>query len=159
MSIGNKILLILNTPTHNYKGVRVNIFGLPVFNSYNPRSIQNSMYKLKNKGYISKNHGNLCLTSRGKIYIDLIKHLKEFRSENLKTAQKNLLVLYDIPEEKKKEREWFRRHLKNFHFIMIQRSVWVGPSPLPKEFMEYIESIGLKKFLRIFKLAKGYLLK
>jgi hypothetical protein len=39
---------------------------------------------------------------------------------------------------------------------MIQKSVWVGPSPLPKEFLEYIEKIKIKDGLKIFKLAKGY---
>ena len=39
---------------------------------------------------------------------------------------------------------------------MIQRSVWVGPSPLPKEFMEYLKSIGLKDTIKTFKLEKGF---
>jgi hypothetical protein len=40
---------------------------------------------------------------------------------------------------------------------MIQKSVWVGPSPLPKEFMDYVKEIGLKDNLKTFKLAKSYL--
>ena len=67
-----------------------------------------------------------------------------------------LLIIYDIPEDKKSERNWFRRHLKDFHFIMIQRSVWVGPSPLPKDFLEYIKSIKIGNSFKTFKLAKGY---
>lgn len=39
---------------------------------------------------------------------------------------------------------------------MIQQSTWVGPSPLPKEFIKYIEDIGIKKQLKTFKLAKPY---
>ena len=31
---------------------------------------------------------------------------------------------------------------------MIQRSVWVGPSPLPKDFVEYLREIGLKGTVR-----------
>ena len=64
--------------------------------------------------------------------------------------------MYDIPDKQKKERDWFRRQLQNFGFIMIQRSVWVGPSPLPKDFQVYISSIGLKENLKTFKLAKSY---
>ena len=74
-------------------------------------------------------------------------------SEN---TPKNLLVMYDIPEDKKPEREWFRRHLIKFGYVMIQRSVWVGPSPLPKDFLTYVKKIGLKDNLKTFKLAKGY---
>lgn len=65
--------------------------------------------------------------------------------------------MYDIPHEKKKERDWFRRQLKNFHYIMIQKSVWVGPSPLPKDFLDYVKLIGLKNKLKTFKLTKPYL--
>jgi CRISPR-associated endonuclease Cas2 len=69
---------------------------------------------------------------------------------------KNLLILYDIPENKKKEREWFRRTLIKFSFVMLQRSVWVGPSHLPKEFLDYVKSIGLKDTIKTFKLERGY---
>ncbi len=64
--------------------------------------------------------------------------------------------MYDIPENKKKEREWFRRQLQKFDYIMIQRSVWVGPSPLPKEFLDYVKKIGLSGQMRTLKLAKPY---
>lgn len=64
--------------------------------------------------------------------------------------------MYDIPHEKKKERDWFRRQLKKFHYAMIQKSVWVGPSPLPRDFLDYVKLIGLKKQLKTFKLAKPY---
>ena len=67
--------------------------------------------------------------------------------------------MFDILETRKAEREWFRWHLKKFNYVMIQKSVWVGPSPLPKEFMDYIEKIKLKSAIKTFKLAKAYNLK
>lgn len=75
---------------------------------------------------------------------------------NTKDSPKNLLVIYDIPESKKTERDWFRRQLKSFDFSMIQRSVWVGPSTLPKDFLVYVKIIGLQKQFKIFKLARPY---
>ena len=45
---------------------------------------------------------------------------------------------------------------KEFNYSMIQKSVWVGPSLLPKEFLDYIEKIKIKDGLKTFKLAKGY---
>ena len=73
-----------------------------------------------------------------------------------KEAPKNLIVMYDVPHNMKKERDWFRRHLQKFNYVMIQKSVWVGPSPLKKEFVEYVKSINLQKKLKTFKLAKPY---
>lgn len=112
-----------------YKGMSVNMFGLPDFNSS----------KKKQHTHTSKRH-----------------YLCSFVSEFGKNAPRNLLLIYDIPEERKKERDWFRRQLKNFDFIMIQKSVWVGPSPLPKDFLDYLKRIGLQKEFKTFKLAKAY---
>lgn len=114
-----------------YKGMRVNAFGLPISkNDYQRRIKQNNRKR------------NFYHTA--------------FSSPFNKDSPKNLILMYDVVEEKKKERDWFRRQLKNFDYIMIQRSVWVGPSPLPKEFLNYVKAIGLQNHLKTFKLAKSY---
>ena len=114
-----------------YKGMRVNAFGLPITRS-------NPVNRIKKKN----RKRNFYHTA--------------FSSPFLKDSPKNLILMYDVIEEKKKERDWLRRQLKNFDYIMIQRSVWVGPSPLPKEFIDYIKAIGLHDHLKTFKLAKTY---
>ena len=76
-----------------------------------------------------------------------------------RAAPKDLIVMYDIPSDKRKERDWFRRHLQKFGYIMVQKSVWIGPSPLPKDFLDYVKSIGLSKQLKTFKLATPYIKK
>ena len=114
-----------------YKGMRVNAFGLPIF-----QGSKNDRIKKKNR------KRNFYFTA--------------FPSPFIENSPKNLILMYDVVEEKKKERDWFRRQLKNFGYTMIQRSVWVGPSPLPKEFLNYIKAIGLQEHLKTFKLAKAY---
>lgn len=64
--------------------------------------------------------------------------------------------MYDIPHHQKRERDWFRRQLVNFDYIMIQKSVWVGPSPLPRNFLNYLKEIKIGDSFRTFKLAKPY---
>jgi len=56
----------------------------------------------------------------------------------------------------KKERDWFRRHLIKLGYVMIQRSVWVGPSPLPKDFVQYLKIIKIDHRFKTLKLAKPY---
>jgi CRISPR-associated endonuclease Cas2 len=82
--------------------------------------------------------------------------LQEFSSCFAKEAPKDLIVMYDIPEHKKAEREWLRFHLRKFGYSMIHRSVWVGPSPLPSTFVSYIKRIRLEKNIKVMKLAKAY---
>ena len=110
-----------------YKGVSTNIFGLPIVDISKKKKNTNKRY-----------------------------YLHSFASCFKDGAPKNLLLMYDIRDIMKKERDWFRRQLKNFDFIMIQRSVWVGPSPLPKDFTIYLKRIGLEKDFKTFKLAKPY---
>ncbi|OGI47101.1 CRISPR-associated endonuclease Cas2 [Candidatus Nomurabacteria bacterium GWB1_40_6] len=115
-----------------YKGAHVNLFGLPVEKKY----------------YIKKTKNRV----RGLYYVS-------FKSSFSEDAPKNLIVMYDIPHDLKKERDWFRRNLIKFGYVMIQKSVWVGPSPLPKDFLEYLAEIKIGDKFKTFKLAKPYNLK
>ncbi len=116
-----------------YKGVAVNAFGFPVFNSNHSDDNKNS--KKLTKSYYQYR----CFEFNYKI-----------------NSPRNLVVMYDIPNNKRKERNWFRRHLLKFGYLMIQKSVWVGPSPLPEDFLAYVKLIGLSDKIVTLKLAKLY---
>ena len=141
-----------------YKGVRVGFLGLPDFKHYKYQTLANKSSILLKKGFVRKTAtGEFFITSQGLDFLDGEREiLEKFETDKQKNSPKDLLVVYDIPEDRKKERDWFRFHLKKFHFVMIQRSVWVGPSPLPKEFLDYIKKIRLKDSIKTFKLAKPY---
>jgi len=115
-----------------YKGMQVNVFGLPVF-----AKDKKSRVKTENRKK-SFYHTN-------------------FSSPFKENSSKNLIVMYDIPHLQKKERDWFRRQLIKFGYIMIQKSVWVGPSPLPKDFLGYLKEIKIGDKFKTFKLAKSYI--
>jgi len=115
----------------NYKGIRVNAFGIPT-SGYTKKRL-NKFDKQKKAPYHTS-----------------------FQSSFKDGASKNLIIIYDISENLKKERDWFRRHLIRFGYVMIQKSVWVGPSPLPKEFLEYLLEIKIGDKFKTFKLAKSY---
>lgn len=133
------------------------MFGIPKFNVYSDRKLSDTLTYLKRKELIDYHGGFYRINKRGKEYIKRkIDSLKQFNVCFEKNAPKNLLVMYDVPENKKAEREWLRWHLKKFNYRMIQKSVWVGPSPLPKEFLEYLDKIKIKDGFKTFKLAKGY---
>jgi DNA-binding transcriptional regulator PaaX len=113
---------------------------------------------LKKRGYIKEANGNYFITYMGEQFLEEGTRdvFKKFTSEKTDKDPKDLLILYDIPQEQTSIRNWFRRELRKFHFIMIQRSVWVGPSPLPKDFVQYVKEIKLNNNFKTFKLAKGY---
>ena len=105
---------------------------------------------------IAKNE-YIFLLPRGRKYVENKKaRFLTFDSSYKKESPKNLIVMFDIPEVKKAEREWFRFHLRQFGYEMIQKSVWVGPSSLSKDFWDYVKEIKLKDCIKTFKLAKSY---
>ena len=161
MSIIESLLYELLRPQFKYKGVSVNLLGLPVSGkSYSKRSYSNALSKMKKREFIEHGGEFLKITPKGREYIKRRQdRLNIFAGSFKKESPKNLIVMFDIPEDKKAEREWFRFNLKKFNYGMIQKSVWVGPSPLPKDFLDYLTEIKLKECIKTFKLAKPYQIK
>jgi len=160
MSAERKILEYLydfrNDPSKRYGGIRRGFFMLPDFDFYQYQTLANKCSELKKRGLVKKGKNNeYYITTKGIYYIEenksILKSLNFIVNEKL---PKNLIVMYHIPQDQKKERDWFRCHLKKLNFEMIQKSVWLGPSPLPKEFLEYVEDVGIKDNFKTFKLSK-----
>jgi len=160
MSLEIEVLEYLSKkkPTLKYKGLRVNLFGLPDFKYYKYQTFANRLSILRKKDFVKMMPGGeYIITTKGTLFLEKQKNiLKKFKTDKNENSPKDLLIVYDIEENRKKERDWFRFHLKKFHFIMIQRSVWVGPSPLPKEFSDYLKEIKLGDNFKKFKLSRGY---
>ncbi len=162
MSVEREILQYLsdnkNKQVLRYKGMHVGFLGLPDFKHYEYQTLANRCSELKKRGYIKELNGTHLITYKGEQFLEQKTRdfFKKFESSKTDKDPKDLLILYDIPEDKASQRNWFRRELRRFHFIMIQRSVWVGPSPMPKDFLDYLKSVGLKNDIKTFKLAKGY---
>jgi len=157
-SVASSILEEFLKPQFKYKGMSVNMFGLPSFRvKYSKNTFSNEFSRLKRENFIEKDGEYLRITKKGQDYVKKRQNsLSVFLFSFPKDSPKNLLVMYNIPEGKKAEREWFRFHLKKFDYEMIQRSVWVGPSPLPEDFLNYLKEIKLKSCIKTFKLAKSY---
>ncbi len=156
MSIASDILKELWNSSLYYKGFRVNIFGIPIFKDANTLSIKSSLSRLKRKHYIGNDSKGWYITDEGRKYVELRLSFENFESPFSDRSPKNLLLMFDVPVEKNAHRNWLRKQLKEFGYVMVQQSVWVGPSPLPKEFLSYMKSVGLKDRVKTFKLAKPY---
>jgi len=157
MSIVEEILKELLNSRINYKGVPVNLFGMPKFKNYSKRTLRSSIDRLAKKEMIQKELNGFVLTANGRKYLKKKEDsLKSFLKPSEINSDKNLLVIFDVPNSQKAKREWFRWHLKKFGYVMIQKSVWVGPSPLPEDFLEYLKEINLKDCIITFKLPKPY---
>ena len=159
MSIEREILSYLANQKKSlkYKGLRTTMFMLPNFKYHKYQTLAGKYSGLKKKGYIQDKNGEYVITKEGRKFLNTTHfHFKKFTALKTNKDSKDLLIMYDIPQADTVKRNWFRRELIKFNFIMIQRSVWVGPSPLPDEFIQYVKELKLGDKFKTFKLAKGY---
>ena len=61
------------------------------------------------------------------------------------------IVMFDIEEVNKSARERLRSKLKELGFGMLQKSVFISPHNIIKDFLEFAEAAGLKDYLYVFE--------
>lgn len=64
------------------------------------------------------------------------------------------IVMFDIEEVNKKVRERLRNKLKELGFGMLQKSVFISPHDIIKDFIEFAEASGIKDYLYILETHK-----
>lgn len=64
------------------------------------------------------------------------------------------IVSFDIPEFNRKQRDWLRGALKRLGYKMVQKSVWIGKSELPIEFIEDLKKYRILPYVHIFTIGK-----
>ncbi len=107
----------------------------------------------------------LKLTSKGKYEILRMRFVEHMMVQKKKAwDRKWRIAFFDIPESKKKYRNFFRRLLKQNEFKMIQRSVWMTPYNPQPHLDELLKYLGLEKHFEIMeaeceKCSKGFLKK
>jgi len=91
--------------------------------SQRQRNLKTISY-LKSAGYLRPIGQTKCeLTDLGKISV--LRELVKRRKPDGKLR----IIIFDIPENLKRNRDFFRRHLVNLGFKMEQRSVWRSKIP------------------------------
>jgi len=109
-----------------------------------------SIYRLRERGLIETKKDTLFLSEKGKkVFLDPYKKIKTSPLRNNK-----ILIIFDIPEPKKKVREWIRNQIKDWDFEMVQKSVWIGYGPLPEEFSKRLKLLGVSDNVKVYNLQK-----
>lgn len=119
------------------------------------REIWRNFYKLKQKRnleFVKEEDGYLVyrFSQKGK------EKIKKFIIDELsikipkKWDQKWRLVIFDIPESRRKARVALRDKLKGMAFYQCQKSVWIHPFPCMEE-IEFLKDVfNIKPFVKLF---------
>ncbi len=85
------------------------------------------------------------LTSRGERYLK--KEADKPRPDGIRR-----LVIFDIPERERGKRDIIRSELVGLGYSQLQKSVWIGQIPLPRDFMELLDALNLYGKVHIFSI-------
>lgn len=95
----------------------------------------------------------LRLTEKGKLRALLgLLYVEVHRKE--KWDGKWRLLIFDIPELNRKQRELLRRCVRSIGFLKLQESVYIYPYEISVHCVEFLGLSGLQRFIRILRVDK-----
>lgn len=111
---------------------------------------------LKYNGYLyvkkEKNKDAIILTPKGAEKI--LETKKKIEGIPKRKDGKWEMVMFDIPEEIRNRRDYFRAGLKRLKYQKLQQSIWICPYNVLKETEELIKDLRLQAFAKILLLEE-----
>lgn len=157
--LGNVILTILNELT---VGTFKSFFPHPYYHTFcshtKPNSLSPALLRLEKKGLIKKykykGERQYILTEEGKKKSKTIAFLMKMADLFIGPKKSSWdgkwrMIFFDIPEKLRKYRDELRMNLKMLGFCQLQKSVWIHPLPIPREFFEEFIKQSLRPYIRI----------
>lgn len=105
------------------------------------RSIYQQIQHLKNFNYFNKNG----LSKKGIIKYLILKNKQDFNKGVW--DKKWRIIIFDIPEKKRKVRDRFRSAIIEIGFKMLQRSIWISPKGNFEDIQQIIREYKIEKYV------------
>ena len=170
MSLVDEILFFLSNNPGSYRRLRARMVNDLYFEDKLNQSIQKkkemtardnlvwaTLSRLKKNGLVKNDNHFWQITAQGK------KKLQPKKKDPSKIhavyppiikSNRKVFIAFDIPEVDRKNRQWLRIELLNLNFKILQKSVWFGPAPLPKEFIDNLKFMRLIPHLKFFEVKE-----
>jgi DNA-binding transcriptional regulator PaaX len=117
-------------------------------------AIKQSLWRLKKAGFVAKKGREFYLTKKGKELARCISGRKNIIEK--KWDRKFRVVVFDIPEKKRKTRDWLRQELMLLNYKKLQESVFAGKFPLPEDLIKNIKSHEIGNCVNYMLVEKIY---
>ncbi len=121
-------------------------------------AFRTALSRLKKQGIVEgAGWGLWQLTKKGRevTHSEKEKRMAYERIRHISQSKKDTIIIFDVPEKKRKMRDYLRFELVSLGYAQLQKSVWIGGGPLPKEFMEFVREKKLIDTMHIFTIAKA----
>lgn len=98
----------------------------------------------------SANQSFVRITKKGKSKLNTLRLLSEDSLVPVSWDGMWRIILLDLPENRKNERESLRYLLKKAGFVCLKNSAWISPFPFEHLFTNIKKDLGLKTEMMIF---------
>ena len=122
--------------------------------SFKKMTIRQSLRRLENYGFIERKESKYELTMKGAKLVRYILNIK--KSQKKLWDKKYRVVIFDIPEKKRRVRDWLRQELNLLGYQKLQNSVFIGKLPLPSEVIEEIKKEKISNCVNYLLVDKVY---
>lgn len=112
----------------------------------NYETIKRAIRRLQEKGWLKE---NLRITKAGQERITGIVPLQALRERERKWDGRWRLVIFDIPEKKRGERDVLRVTLHRLRFAQLQKSIWVSAHPYLGDVRSIIKERRLDSYVML----------
>lgn len=117
---------------------------------FSPEHTRTYLYRLRDQGDIGGGaYKGYTITRRGASKLKRLRLTPLVQRQNWDAKWR--MVIYDIPEEYRKERDLVRRLIKQLGFRQLQQSVWVHPLPCLNEFEVIRNAYGINNHLLLLE--------
>lgn len=108
-------------------------------NVANPRSqLTSGFARMERNGFVKrKSKQTVFLTEKG--IMEVLKYKMKNKHIHKKWDEKWRIIVFDIEEITRKDRDYLRRQLKWIGFEELQKSVWIFPYEIRDELKEFIK--------------------
>lgn len=116
--------------------------------------IRKAVEHLIHSGYLKRGQKSYFLTAKSLRKILELRIRKKIENRR-RTRNKYLVLIFDIPEDRRRYRDLFRRHLREMGFERIQQSVWITRYDILGELKELIGLYEVEEFVKFFVAEKA----
>lgn len=104
------------------------------------------LWRLEKKGLIQKTKSGHFLTTSGKSFYENFRNAEKIKNS---WDGKFRIVMFDVPESRKRYRDFIRQKLIRQEYSLLQKSVFIGKRPLEEDFAQWLLEKNLYQHLRI----------
>lgn len=134
------------------------ILGLDGSHEFRQETFSSLLCRLRAQGLVQRSgfprSGTWRITERGSQLLSDSRPPTRLRSDGVQR-----LVIFDIPERERRKRDAIRLELVGAGFTQLQKSVWQGDHPLPKDFIELVDALNIRPYIHIFSVRESGTLK